>query len=263
MTFPYEVTVQSMRDIKSQVPEAICELTPTPFAINLLVNREAPAFNDPEIRRAMQLAIDRKSFIDILAEGQGDISGAMQPPPGGLWGLPPEILQILPGYGPDVRANRAEARKLMEKHGYEPEHRLPIKVATRNIAQYRDPAVILIDQMKEFHIDGELDTVETVNWFPKIARKDFMVGANLSGSRVDDRTPISTSIMLAAPSEITRITAIPSSKKCTSSGQSSPTRKSASWSGRSTGSCRGMRPARSSINTASAPAVTRARTGSL
>ena len=57
------------------------------------------------------------------------------------------------------------------------DHRLPVKVATRNIAQYRDdPAIILIDQMKEIYIDGELDPVETANWFPKIARKDFMVG---------------------------------------------------------------------------------------
>jgi peptide/nickel transport system substrate-binding protein len=75
---------------------------------------------------------------------------------------------------------------LMEKHGYGPDHRLPVKVATRNIAQYRDPAIILIDQMKEIYIDGELDAVETANWFPKIARKDYMVGANLSGSGVDD-----------------------------------------------------------------------------
>jgi hypothetical protein len=56
----------------------------------------------------MQLTIDRKSFIDILSEGQGDISGAMLPPPAGLWGLPPEILQTLPGYGPDCRS---EARR--------------------------------------------------------------------------------------------------------------------------------------------------------
>ena len=134
----------------------------------------------------MQLTIDRKSFLDIIAEGQGDINGAMQSPPAGLWGLPPEILATLPGYGPDVAANRAEGRKLMEKHGYGRDHRLAVKVATRNIAQYRDPAVILIDQMKEIYIDGELDAVETANWFPKIARKDYMVGANLSGSGVDD-----------------------------------------------------------------------------
>jgi peptide/nickel transport system substrate-binding protein len=142
MTFPYEVTVQMVRDIKAQAPEATCEVTPTPVAINMLVNRDAPPFDDPEIRRAMQLTIDRKAFLDIIAEGQGDIGGAMQPTPAGLWGLPPEILKTLPGYGPDVAANRQEAQKLMERHGYGPNHPLPIKVATRNIAQYRDPAVI-------------------------------------------------------------------------------------------------------------------------
>ena len=42
----------------------------------------------------------------------------MQPPPDGLWGMPPAMLQTLPGYGPDVAKNRAEARKLMEKAGY-------------------------------------------------------------------------------------------------------------------------------------------------
>ncbi len=186
MTFPYEVTVQSMRDIKTQAPDTICELTQTPVAINLLVNREAPPFNDPEIRRAMQLAIDRKTLSTFWPRARETSAGRCSRRAGGLWGLPPEILQTLPDYGPDVQANRAEARKLMEKHGYGPDKRLPVKVATRNIAQYRDPAVILIDQMKEIYIDGELDTVETANWFPKIARKDFMVGANLSGSGVDD-----------------------------------------------------------------------------
>ena len=186
MTFPYEVTVQMMRDIKSQAPNAMCELTPTPVAINMLVNRDAPPFNDPDIRRAMQLTIDRGSFLKIMVEGQGDIGGAMEPRPAGLWGLTPEIMKTLPGYDPDVAANRGEARKLMQKHGYGPDHHLAVKVATRNISQYRDPAVILIDQMKEIYIDGELDAVETANWFPKIARKDYMLGANLTGSGVDD-----------------------------------------------------------------------------
>jgi peptide/nickel transport system substrate-binding protein len=53
------------------------------------------------------LALDRRSFIDILAEGQGDIGGAMLPPPAGVWGMPPDILATIPGYGPDVAKNRA------------------------------------------------------------------------------------------------------------------------------------------------------------
>jgi peptide/nickel transport system substrate-binding protein len=186
MTFPYEQTVQTMKDVKSQAPSAICELDPTMIAFNFMVNRDNPPFDNPDMRMAMMLTMDRKAFIDIISEGQGQIGGTMQSPPPGLWGLPPEILQTLPGYGPDVEKSRAEGRKLMEKHGYGPNKRLPVKVATRNIAQYRDPAIILIDQLKHIYIDGELEVVETANWFPKIARKDFMLAANLTGSGVDD-----------------------------------------------------------------------------
>ena len=82
-----------------------------------------------------------------------------------------------PGYEPDVAKNRAEAREIMEKLGYGPDKRLEVKVSTRNIPLYRDPAVILIDQLKEIYIDGELELVDTANWFPKVARKDFTVGA--------------------------------------------------------------------------------------
>ncbi|HXO02412.1 MAG TPA: ABC transporter substrate-binding protein [Stellaceae bacterium] len=186
MSFPYEVTPQMVHDIAGQAPKAICEIDHTPISFNLMINRDNPPFSDPDIRRAMQLTIDRKAYLDTISEGKGQIGGAMQPPPAGLWGLPPEILQMLPGYSPNVEASRAEARKLMEKHGYGPTNRLAVKVSTRNIAQYRDPAVILIDQMKQIYIDGELDVVETANWFPKIARKDYMVAGNLTGSGVDD-----------------------------------------------------------------------------
>src|SRR5215471_17520380 len=131
-------------------------------------------------------ALDRKSFIDILAEGQGDIGGAMLPPPAGVWGMPADILATIPGYGPDIAKNRAAAREIMTKLGYGPDKRLAINVSARNIPAYRDPAIILIDQLKEIWIDGELDAVETANWFPKLARKDYQIGLNNTGSGVDD-----------------------------------------------------------------------------
>ncbi len=186
LTFPDEVTIPLVKEVKSQAPDAICEVRPTNVSTNLIVNRDKPPFDNPDIRRALALAIDRKSFIDILLEGQGYIGGAMQPPPAGVWGMPPDILKTVVGYDPDVEKDRAEARKIIERLGYGPDKRLAIKVSTRNIATYRDPAVILIDQLKAIYIDGELDTIETANWFPKVARKDYQVGLNLTGSGVDD-----------------------------------------------------------------------------
>ncbi|HYI06537.1 MAG TPA: peptide ABC transporter substrate-binding protein, partial [Reyranella sp.] len=82
--------------------------------------------------------------------------------------------------------NRAEARQIMEKLGYSKDKPLKIKVATRNIAIYRDPAVILIDQLKSIYIDAELDPIDTTVWYNKIQRKDYSVGMNLTGGGVDD-----------------------------------------------------------------------------
>jgi peptide/nickel transport system substrate-binding protein len=148
--------------------------------------QRTPPFNDPDLRRAVALSLDRQAFIDTLTMGKGDIGGVMQPPPEGVWGMPPEMLKTLPGYDPDVRKNRVEGRRIMEKLGYGPAKRLEIKVSTRNVAPYRDAAIILIDQLKEIYIVGELDPVDTVQWYPKVMRGDYTVALNLTGNGIDD-----------------------------------------------------------------------------
>jgi peptide/nickel transport system substrate-binding protein len=179
-------TIPLLKDVVNQAPDAICEGTPGGISRNLIVNRDAPPFDSPDMRRAMALSLDRKAFIDIISEGRGDIGGVMQPLPEGVWGMPPDVLTALPGYDPDVQKNRSEARAIMQKLGYGPDNRLALKVSTRNIPPFRDPAVILTDQLKEVFIDGELEIVETALWYPKMYRKDFKIGLNLTGGGVDD-----------------------------------------------------------------------------
>jgi peptide/nickel transport system substrate-binding protein len=185
ITFPTEVSIPLMKDVKSQKPDAVCVLAQTNVATNLIMNREAAPFNDENVRRALALSLDRKAFLDIMFEGKSVIGGALLPPPNGVWGLPAEELKNVIGYG-DVTKNREEARKLMEKAGYGPNKHLALKVSTRNLAVYRDPAVILIDQLKDIYIDGELDVVESGIWFAKVARKEYSIGLNLTGAGIDD-----------------------------------------------------------------------------
>jgi len=116
------------------------------------MNPGKPPFDNPDLRRAVALSLDRQAFIDILQQGQGNIGAQMLPPPEGLWGMPPELLKTFSGYDPDTAKNRAEARKIMEKLGYGPDHRLALTLSSRNIPPYRSPAVILIDQLKEIYI---------------------------------------------------------------------------------------------------------------
>ena len=186
MTSFYYFQVPMLEDIKSQAPKATCQLMASNVQRNVLINRDALPFNDPNMRRAVALTLDRQAFIDTLTQGKGTIGGALLAPPEGIWGMPPDLMRKLPGYDPDIARNRAEARALMEKAGYGAANRLKLKVSTRNISVYRDPAVILIDQLKKIYIDAELEPVDTTAWFPKIRRRDYSIGANLSGNGIDD-----------------------------------------------------------------------------
>ena len=185
MTFPFEVTVPLVGDIKAQMPTAICDMSPMNVAANLLMN-PVPPFDNLEIRRAVAMTIDRKAFVEIMTQGQGDAGSAMQPGPEGRWGLPTEVLRELPGYDPDVAKSREKARAIMAAHGYGPTKMIKLKLSTRNLPTYRDASVILISQLKEIYIDAELQVVETALWVPKLIRRDYAFGLSQVGNGVDD-----------------------------------------------------------------------------
>ena len=183
---PLGVTPPTLKDFKEQAPQAICEMTAVNVPRTMLINLHKPPFDNPELRRAMVLSVDREAFNTIINLGKRPNGATMLPPPEGVWGMPPDVLHTMPGYGPDVAANRAEAKKIMEKLGYGPDKHLGIKLSTRDIPAWRTPAVLLSSQLKEIYIDAELDIVDTTQWYPKVMRKDYTVGAVPMETGVDD-----------------------------------------------------------------------------
>ena len=71
---------------------AVCPLVPSNVQRNVIINRSAPPFDNPEMRRAVALTLDRRAFIDTLTQGEADIGGALLAPPGGVWGMPAEMM---------------------------------------------------------------------------------------------------------------------------------------------------------------------------
>jgi peptide/nickel transport system substrate-binding protein len=175
-----------MKEIRGAAPEMICGTTAWNTSRTLITNRAAPPFDNPQLRTAIALALDRKAFIDIIGEGEGSVGATMQPPPEGVWGMPAEMLQTLFGYGPDTEKNRAEARAIMEKLGYGPDKRLAVTVSARNVAAFRDPAVILISQLKDIYIDGTLNVIDTTQWYPTVMRKDYTIAFTVTETGLDD-----------------------------------------------------------------------------
>ncbi len=186
MTSTGDITVPIMQDIAQQAPQVICTLGPTNVTSNVLVNVKRPPFDDPKVRRAMMLALDRDAFIKILSHGTSRKAGNLMPLPEGVWGMPEEMLMSLPGYGGSQESREAEARKIMEAAGYGPTKRLQVKVSTRDFTAYKDPAVILVDQLNKIYFEASLETVKSTVWFGRAQRQDYSVALNLTGSGVDD-----------------------------------------------------------------------------
>jgi peptide/nickel transport system substrate-binding protein len=186
LTFVADVTVPLMGDVLSRSPKATCRLVPTGVSTNLIVNRDKPPFDNARLREAMSLALDRKGMIDIVSGGKSSIAGAMMPLPEGNWGMPEEMLAALPGYGGDLAQRQAEARKIMEGLGYGPDKRLKVKVSTRDFQAFKDPAVLLVDQLNQIYFEAELEIIESSLWYSRVTKHDYSVGLNLTGAAVDD-----------------------------------------------------------------------------
>ena len=186
LTFPATVTMPLLKDVQSQAPNAVVHIGPTSVAGNVTINHTAPPFNDPRVRRALALALDRAEFIRILSDGRGLVGGAMMPPPNGAWGLTPDILSTMHLYTEDVEKRRVEARQIMSSLGYGPDKRLEIAVSVRNLPNYRDAGIVMIDQLRNIWIEGTLDSIDTAVWDAKMIRKNFVVAFNQTGTSVDD-----------------------------------------------------------------------------
>ena len=61
-----------------------------------------------------------------------------------------------------------------------------MKVSTRDLAAYKDAAVIFVDQLNQLHFAAQLEIIELSVWFGRAARQDYWVALNLTGSSVDD-----------------------------------------------------------------------------
>lgn len=186
LTFSGELTPELTKTLQAQVPQIQCVMQPTGTQGNLLVNREKPPFDNPLIRKAMGLALDRKAFSDILSRGVFQPGGANMPPPEGFWGWSKEFMETVPGYSADVEKSREQARQIMKSLGYGPDNPLKVTVSTRNIPSYRDATVIFIDHLKTIYIQGEMEPLDAAVWYARLARKDFTVGMNVQGTGIDD-----------------------------------------------------------------------------
>ena len=167
------------RDILVQALGSKITVQESPWDCVSLVafNHERKPFDDKRVRRALTLALDRHgasrslSRITVVKE-----VGGIQVP-GTPWATPPVELEKLAGYGRDVAASRAEARRLLREAGVPDGFAFTFK--NRGLPQPYEPVGIwLIDQWRQIGLTVKQEVVEASAMVSVLRKGDFDVASD-------------------------------------------------------------------------------------
>ena len=161
--------------------------TPSTSMIGVTFNTTVAPFDNPVLRAAASLAIDRQAGLDILQRGQGVFGGPVVPGP---WVVDPAALEAIPGYGLDTAANLEEAKRLMAEAGFA--DGLTVKLLVRRIALFEPVGVFLQDQWAKIGITVDLAVQENAEFFESRSALDFqamVAGNSANTSDPDDVGP--------------------------------------------------------------------------
>jgi ABC-type transport system substrate-binding protein len=86
-------------------------------AYQVIINTQKKPFDDPRVRRAVHLALNRQGLIEAF-KTQEQIDLSRWVPHGGQFATPRATIETLPGYRADKTQDIADARKLLADAGY-------------------------------------------------------------------------------------------------------------------------------------------------
>jgi peptide/nickel transport system substrate-binding protein len=147
--------------------------SPWNCSIGVTPNEQRKPYDDKRVRRALTLALDRWEGSKALSRIAlvKEVAGIQVP--GTQWATPPAELEKLAGYGRDINAARAEARRLLKEAGVE---NLSFTLLNRAVPQPYEPfGIWLIDQWRQVGITVKHNPVETSSWFGALRNGDFEV----------------------------------------------------------------------------------------
>jgi peptide/nickel transport system substrate-binding protein len=156
--------------------------------VDLLFNTEAKPFDNPKIRQALSMAIDRWAGSDALSKITilKPVGGPLLP--GSPLALSNDELAQLPGYGRDAEKSRARAKELLAEAGAA---NLKFKLINRNVNHPFTPlGVFVIDQWRRIGVTAEHTQLDVSQQKGGIAAGEFQVALDAFCADSDDPKPL-------------------------------------------------------------------------
>ena len=144
------------------------------------LNTDRKPFNDLRVRQAISLAIDRPGYIKAIQFGAGVLGGYV--PPSSAYALPESELVKLPGYGPDIEASRAQAKKLLAEAGF-PDG---FKTTFTQRKGSDDLAIYVQDQMRRVGIEATISILDSGPAYDAAVKRNFDILPWGHGLALDD-----------------------------------------------------------------------------
>lgn len=155
--------------------------SPWDCILMVAINHKKKPFDDPRVRRALTLALDRHEGSKALSQIAIVKSVAGVQVPGTPFATPPEELHKLAGYWTDPEKSRAEARRLLKEAGV-PEG-FSFTFSNRGIPMPYEPlGVWMIDQWRKVGLNVTQRVIESAAYYATIrkgeheAAMDFQCG---------------------------------------------------------------------------------------
>jgi peptide/nickel transport system substrate-binding protein len=146
------------------------------------LNQKKPPLNDPKVRRALHLALDRPALIDVVKDVTPmQVGGFIYP--FSEFATPKEELFKRVGYQSDTTAAVKEAKALMAAAGYKDGFKEPLDFLVRDVASFKLWAQAVQAMLQEaLGVQCNLRTVVESVWFDDIASGhfDLAIGAVVS-----------------------------------------------------------------------------------
>ncbi len=149
---------------------------------SIQMNNKAKPFDDPRVRKAISMGLDRPTVVRIAADGSGSMGAFM--PPNGDWGISSEDMAKRPGFHSPTPQDIQEAKKLLADAGYPNGFDI---VSNNGYGDTQDRTnQLLIEMLKPMGIKLTIRQLERTSYYAALDNRDFQMAPMGHAHVLDD-----------------------------------------------------------------------------
>ena len=171
--------------VKAVGNKVVVQESPWTCNLTVTINNEKKPFDDPRVRRALSLAIDRQGASKALSQISlmKFVGGLFRP--GAQFATPEAELAKLTGFGKNIEAARKEARRLLKEAGVPEGFSFTLK--NRNVREpYEVTGVYVIDQWRQVGLNVNHVQQEEGPYFNDLRQGNYDAGIDFACDFMDE-----------------------------------------------------------------------------